>query len=345
MPTCQRAGITAAGNWIVDRVKTCDCLPDRGLLANITAERRSTGGAPANVLGALAQLRAPFPLAGFGLVGDDADGRFILENFRQLNVDVSGLRTTPRAPTSYTDVMNDAASGERVFFHCRGANAFFGPEHVPYEKLTCRIFHLGYVLLLDRLDAADRVYGTQAARVLHRVRQRGIRTSLDVVSEDSDRFRTLVPPALRYVDYLILNEVEAARVVGITVRRRDGRLDGPALARAVDRLCALGDMQLVVVHMPEGAYLQTRDGRRYARGSLRLPQGFIQGVVGAGDAFCAGLLYGLHEGWDHAASMHLGTCCAAASLSQAGATEGIRSLRRVLALGKQYPEREPPVQL
>jgi hypothetical protein len=45
----QRVGITAAGNWIVDRVKRVDCLPGRGMLANIKDQMFSPGGAPANV--------------------------------------------------------------------------------------------------------------------------------------------------------------------------------------------------------------------------------------------------------------------------------------------------------
>ena len=90
--------------------------------------------------------------------------------------------------------------------------------------------------------------------------------------------------------------------------------------------------------------MRTRDGRRYSRGSLRLPDGFIAGAVGAGDAFCAGMLYGLHEGWDRLRSARLGTCCAAACLSQAGATEGVGRLSEVLELGERFAEREPPVQ-
>ncbi|MDD4061242.1 MAG: carbohydrate kinase family protein [Kiritimatiellae bacterium] len=63
-------------------------------------------------------------------------------------------------------------------------------------------------------------------------------------------------------------------------------------------------------------------------GSLNLPKGYIAGAVGAGDAFCAGMLYGLHEGGDAVADARLGNCCAAASLSRPGASEGIMPLLR-----------------
>ncbi|MDA0990530.1 MAG: carbohydrate kinase family protein [Verrucomicrobia bacterium] len=340
-----RNGIAAGGNWIVDCVKTVDRLPDRGMLGNILSEVRSGGGAPANVLADLARLGVGFPISGFGVVGDDPDGRFLRESFRTLGVDVGGLAVTQAAPTSYTDVMNESGSGERAFFHHRGANALFEPRHVPVADLTCRLFHLGYVLLLDHMDAVDHEHGTVAARLLKSLQAVGIKTSLDVVSEDSDRFRTVVPPALQAVDYLVINEIEASRIVGRTVRRDDQSLDGDALRDAVDVLMTLGNMAVTVVHMPEGGYWCARDGVRQASGSLTLPDGFIKGAVGAGDAFCAGILLALHEGWPAERALHVASCCAAAALSSAGATDGLKPLPEVLALGDRYPTRPPPVQV
>lgn len=347
MPECckNRVGVTAAGNWIVDRVKRVDGLPGRGMLVNIKDQQFSPGGAPANVLSDLARLKAPFPLAGLGVVGNDADGQYLLRTFKELGVDVKGVQTINDAPTSYTDVMNDEKSGDRVFFHHRGANALFGPRHVAIDQLTCRIFHLGYLLLLDTLDQTDPEHGTVAAGLLKRVREAGFLTSVDVVSEESDRFRTLVPPALKYVDYLILNEIEVSRAVGIPVRGADGKLDGPALMEAVEKLYDFGNMRLVAVHMPEGVYLRDAAGQRCSRGSLLLPEGFIVGAVGAGDAFCAGMLYGLHEGWDVMAMAQLANCCAAASLSAPGASEGVKPLAQVLQLAQRFGERPPPVKV
>jgi len=338
-----RRGIAAGGNWIVDRIKTVDALPGRGMLANSLCETRSPGGAPANVLADLARLQAPFPLAGVGRIGDDADGRFILERFAAHGVDLAALTLDPTAPTAYTDVMTETASGARTFFHHRGANARFAPEDIPFDRLSCRIFHLGYLLLLDAMDRPDPDCGTVAARALRTLRQRGIKTSVDVVSEESDRFRTLVPPALPHVDYLILNEIEAGRITGRRVRRADDTLDACELAAAMDALGNMGNMEVLAVHLPEGACVQDRRGRRQSVGSLKLPDGFIVSSVGAGDAFCAGMLYGLHEGWDAVAAADLACCCAAASLAAPGASEGIPPLSGVVALGARWPRRPPPL--
>ncbi len=341
----KRTGITSAGNWIVDRVKQVDCLPRRGMLANIKSLCFSPGGASANVLNDLARLKALFPLAGIGIVGDDADGRYLRQTFTDLGVDVSALLTTTDAPTSFTDVMNDETNGNRVFFHHRGANALFQPTHVDISQLTCRIFHLGYLLLLDAMDQPDADCGTVAAKLLRDVQAAGILTSVDVVSEEGDRFSKFVPPALKYTDYLILNEIEAGRAVGLTVRDASGHLDGDALIEAVERLYQFGNMKLVAVHMPEGVYLREQNGKNHSIGSLNLPDGYIAGAVGAGDAFCAGTLYGLHEGWDAVTAARLGSCCAAASLSRPGASEGIMPLAQTLALAHQFGEKQPPMSI
>lgn len=315
------------------------------MLASILGESHSTGGGPANVLADLARLGTDFPLAGVGIVGDDEDGRLILETFRRLGVDVTHIAATDEAPTSYTDVMNEEGTGDRSFFHHRGANAMFGPESIPADDLTCRIFHLAYLLLLDSMDQPDGEFGTRAARALAALQQRGILTSVDVVSEDSDRFATLVPPALKYVDYLILNEIEATRAVGRKARTDDGRLDGRAVVDAVEDLYTHGSMALVAVHMPEGVYLRDRAGARHSRGSLDLPDGHIRSAVGAGDAFCAGMLYALHEDWDYAEAATLATCAAAATLAAESATDGMMLLDNVLSLAQEFPERPAPIEV
>ena len=39
--------------------------------------------------------------------------------------------------------------------HKKGANAEFSPEDIDIDSLSCDIFHIGYVLLLDKFDEED----------------------------------------------------------------------------------------------------------------------------------------------------------------------------------------------
>lgn len=341
--TNERCGIICAGNWIVDRVKIIERLPGVGMLGNIISETLASGGAPFNVLVDLAKMGAPFPLAGLGVIGKDNGADFIRSVCAPLKIDISRLIVLGKMATSYTDVMTEAKTGVRVFYHYRGANARFALEHVPVKKLDFKIFHLGYLLLLDGMDKPDPDCGTVAAKLLKLVQEAGIKTSVDVVSEESDRFCKIVPPSLRYANYLILNEIEAGRTTGHKVRDNNGKLIPQGIIDAVTALHERGNMELVAVHMPEGAYLLTRAGKKYSQGSLSLPGNYIKGTVGAGDAFCAGMLYGLHEGWQPEKTLKLGSCAAAACLSQPGATDGLLSLDKVMELGNRFPENDPPV--
>lgn len=329
-------GLLAGGNWIIDQVKLIDIYPQPEQLANIRGQSEGTGGAPYNVLADLSHSGAPFPLFAAGRIGKDALGSRILSHCRELKIDTKYLTATPQAPTSYTDVMTELGGGRRTFFHARGANALWTGADLDWKKLRPRIFHLGYLLLLDALDLPDAKFGTKAARLLASAQSAGIKTSVDVVSEDSDRFARIVNPALRHVDYCILNEIEAGKTTGFRVRLPDGKLDTVTLRHAAGALLQQGVKELVVIHFPEGAFARTRRGEDYWQSSLRLPEGFIGGTAGAGDAFCAGVLLGLHEGWEIPRCLRIGVCIAAASLARPTCTEGVKSLSSSMTLARKF---------
>src|ERR1017187_10154717 len=331
-----RSGLLAGGNWIIDLVKMIDVYPQPEQLANIRCQTQGTGGAPYNVLIDLARSGTPFPLMAAGLVGQDALGEHILATCRQYKIDVQHLGATAKAPTSYTDVMTEQGHGRRTFFHARGANALWRGDDLDFNKINARLFHLGYLLLLDALDEPDPRFGTKAARLLAQAQAAGLKTSADVVSEDSDRFARIVNPALKHVDYCILNEIEAGKTTGFKIREPGGRLDTVALRHAAGALLQQGVRELVVIHFPEGAFARTRKGDDFWQSSLKLPPKYIAGTAGAGDAFCAGVLYGLHEGWDLQRCLLTGVCIASASLSAATCTAGVKSLNTSLALARKF---------
>ena len=320
----------------MDQVKLIDVYPQPEQLANIQHQAQGTGGAPFNVLVNLACAEAPFPLFAAGLVGKDALGTEILQHCQRQKIDTRLLQTTNEAPTSYTDVMTESSSGRRTFFHNRGANALWQGGDLDFDKLKARIFHLGYLLLLDRLDEPDRTFGTRAARLLAQAQESGVKTSIDVVSEESDRFSRIVTPALKYVDYCIVNEIEAGKTTGFRIRQPDGTLDTVALRHAAGALLQCGVRELVVIHFPEGGFARTRKGDDFWQSSLELPQKFIAGTAGAGDAFCAGILLGLHEAWEVPRCLQTAVCMAAASLSDPTCTGGMRPLKQVLSLAKKF---------
>ncbi len=278
----------------MDYVKIIDTLPQEGMLANIERIQACPGGAPHNCLVDIARFDTGIPLFAMGLVGNDETGRCIVDAFTSNGIDTSLISRTDKALTSYTDVMTVRSNGKRTFFHYRGANQFFDASYFEHIGIDARIFHLGYLLLLDALDAPDAEFGTKAARVLHGLQENGYETSVDVVSEDSTRYTDLVVPCLRYVDYFTINEVEAERIAAIPIRR-DGAIDAGHLRRAAETIMSFGINKQLVIHFPEGGIAMTAKGEYCYVPSIPVRPEDIKGTVGAGDAFCAGILYGVHE--------------------------------------------------
>ncbi|MDR0584718.1 MAG: carbohydrate kinase family protein [Treponema sp.] len=332
-------GIGVAGNMIVDILYPVRGLPAPGELTSILdGISRSSGGALCNVIADLASLDPELPLSALGRVGTDGEGDFILERMGKYpNINLSQVKR--EGITSFTAVMSDEITRQRTFFHYRGANACFCEDDINWDTLDVSLLHIGYILLLDTLDEADPECGTRMARLLRTAQSRGIKTSLDVVSEAGDRFKRIVPPALKYADYCIINELEAAQVTGVPLRDGSGVLIGAGgtdcganMREALKRMRSFGVSEWAVIHCPEGGFGLDREGRYEAVPSLALPDGYIKGTVGAGDAFCAGALYGAYTGAGLREGMELGIASAACSLSRPGATEGMRSAAEAMDL-------------
>ena len=292
----EQSGIVIVGNILADIVKNIDTYPEMGMLANIYAVSKAVGGCVPNTAIDLAKIDSSLQLSVYGCVGDDEYGHFVLSQLRENHIDTKNVRVTNAAPTSFSDVMS-LPSGERTFFHARGANALFAPEEINISKLKCEILHAGYLLLLDQFDRTDPEYGTAMARFLHDVQKRGIKTSIDVVSNSSAGFSNVIIPALKYCDYVIINEIECGSIWSIDPRNEDGSLCVDAVQTAMDKTLSAGVREKVIVHSKEAGFCLNRNGVFTAVSSLLIPSTEIKGSVGAGDAFCAGCLYGLYEGF------------------------------------------------
>lgn len=323
----KRRGIACAGNWIVDIVHTIEAWPQKSDLVRIKAEAEGTGGGAANVLLALAAFRTGLPLYALGLIGTDRHAETVRAAVRAAGADLSGLKGTDRAPTAHTHVMN-LSGDSRTFFYHPGTNDLLAEDDIAVEAAAAKgaaIFYLGYLNLLGKLDEID-AQGTGAARVLSRARSAGMVTAVDLVSTDRPEFRAAVEAALPHTDYLFLNEVEAARATGL----QTDPADEASLTATARQLLAKGVRRAVILHTPSlGLWFGTDGPALTRRPDPVMPEDIIS-PVGAGDAFAAGCLYGIHEGWAPDACLRLGHRAAAAALKGATATESIPPLSALL---------------
>ncbi len=313
--------VTVAGNIVVDTTKYIAAYPQKLELTAIESMEKSIGGSVPNVGIDICKLDPSVQVKAVGFVGADENGTYALNELKKVpNLDISDVLVS--GITSFTDVMTVKSTGERTFFTYKGADSLNTDKTIPYDRLDCGIFHLAYALLLDGMDREDPEYGTVMARTLCEVQKQGIRTSVDVVSENSDRYRKIVIPALKYTDYFSVNEMEAERITGIPLVR-DGALIEANVETALKKLKELGVKRCTVIHTPSLSCGLDENDEFVKVPTLKLPKGYIKGSVGAGDAFTAGLLLMLYRGESLKKAIETANIAAAMSLGTPGATDGI----------------------
>jgi sugar/nucleoside kinase (ribokinase family) len=141
-------------------------------------------------------------------------------------------------------------------------------------------------------------------------------------------------PCLPHLDSVIVNELEASALTGARVSAPDvdEPVDWAAMEELANGLIERGVSSLAVVHVPAGAVAARPDGQVWRQGSVRLAPERVISTTGAGDAFAAGVIYGLHEGWSVEACLRLGAAAAAACIGDAHTSDGIGTVSECLAL-------------
>lgn len=336
----QRAGIAIAGNILVDLVKEIDRYPEKGMLANIIKVSRSVGGCVPNTAINLAKMKSNIPIWAIGRAGEDEPGHFAVEQLKAEGINTEGVVFSQGESTSFSDAMTVLKTGERTFFHYRGANKTFSPGDVDLDRLNCRILHIGYILLLDSFDGEEEEYGTVMARFLHDVQERGIETSIDVVSDSSGEFARKVTPALKYCDYAIMNEIEGCAVSGLEPRDKSGKLLVENIRKTLEQFMKIGVKKRAVIHCPEAGFCMDREMGFCMVPSYQLPAGYIKGSVGAGDAFCAGCLHEIYLGSTAEKMLEYAAAAAAANLSRPDAVSGMREEEELRKMAENWEKQK-----
>ena len=316
----ENKGIAVAGTVIVDRINEISAYPNSGELTQILSIQKAIGGCVPNVALDLKKISPDLRVRVYGRVGADADGTYVRQTLSDAGLETDGLLTDENAPTSFTEVMS-VTGGQRTFFTYSGASAAFGAEDVDFAGDLPEILHLGYFLLLQKVDDGD------GLKILKAAQEKGIRTSIDLVSENSDRY-ALVKPCLPYTDYLIVNELEAGMLAGMEPANEN-------LQSIAQSLMDMGVREKVIIHKPDCAVCLSNAG--FTRlPSYALPAGYIKGTTGAGDAFCAGALYGIYSGWTDEKILEFASSSAVMALGSKDATSGLTQEEKIIEFCSQF---------
>ena len=315
-----RSGIAVAGTILVDKIYEIAAYPQAGQLTQIKSIGFSVGGLVPNDGIDLKRLCPEIPVYAIGKIGADEEGRYVVNALKENGLNVDGVLVSESEKTSFTDVMS-VVGGQRTFFTYAGASATFGVDDICFETLNAKMFHLGYFLLLDKVDKGD------GLKILQKAKEAGMLTSIDLVSENSDRYGAVLP-CLPFVDNLIINETEAGALAGMEPTKEN-------LPKIAKKLAELGVKERVIIHMPQTAYCYYQ-GKETFLNSYSLPKGFIRGTTGAGDAFCAGALTAIYEGLSDLEVLERAQMAAVGSLCEADATSGVKSVAELKELVKDF---------
>jgi sugar/nucleoside kinase (ribokinase family) len=335
MAQTQRRGFITGGTWCVDNNRMVTHWPDEDGIAEFIAEERHGGGSGCNFALNIKQLDSAMPVETIAVVGDDEGGRFLRSLAEGAGIGCKQMHITAEASTQWTDAFISKASGRRTHIFNAGAAVALTPDHFDFSTTAARYLHLGLPGVHKQMDAPWDSDVNGWVTVLKRARSAGLKTNLELASITPARLAELVRPCLAHLDLIIVNDSEIGSLSGIDTLPA-GVTDIEACTRAARHVLENGAMEIVVVHCPVIAIAVTRDGKVFTKPSAQIPRELVAGANGAGDAFAAGMLYGVHEGWSVDDALALAHASAAASLRSLSTTGAVEPWRKCLALANEW---------
>lgn len=253
---------------------------------------RNPGGAPANVLAALAKLGHQTSFV--GAVGNDAFGAFLIETLRNGGVHADHIKLTDEAQTTLAFVQLDT-SGDRSFTFYRkpGADHMLRSRDVDRELIaSAKVFHFGSISMTHE---PARTATLETARY---AREKGVFVSYDPnlrlsLWRDAEQAKEAIIEGMQYADVVKVSEEELHFLTGTDALDAGSRLLMERFANIKLLLVTVG---------PDGSFCRTA-GRGAEAGLTARHTGFkVQTVdtTGSGDAFFGGVLHKLLEEGDPA---------------------------------------------
>ena len=306
-----RIASIGVSDW--DRLIAITDYPEAGGFAEVHQEISAPGGPTTNTAVALSRLGAQVALA--TAVGDDECGRLVKSNLDAAGVDTRWLTVKPGEPTTLATCIVSRNPLDRTILVERGAQLAKG------DKLDIAGLFGGDVLVLDAPDPALR------------------RFLLDLPSHTVPTTRLLGP--LTYLANPVLPDAFDLAL------RHDAIVSNEPDVLAVTGTWTLSDATTALQHRMRGATLRAALVTRGASGCLVVTEtervnipAFHLDVVdptGAGDAFAAGVAWGMAQRWDWTEVARFASAVGGLACCALGAQASLPSLTDVETLLAQNP--------
>lgn len=302
------------------------------------------GGSPTNI--SVGGRRLGMKTALLTGIGDDPVGDFILRFLQEEGVDVRySPRKEGRRSSAVILGIEPPDKFPLVYYRQDCADIALSIDDVLQAPIDrCRIFQFAGTNLSAEPSRSATLFACERARA------HGAEVVLDIDFRpdqwhDPRAFGVAIRGALRLVDVVLGTDDELkaailadASQVEATTSVSDTFVGGDVEA-ACRELLALGPHVLLQKRGVAGATVHCRD----EQGNISQVDapGFpveVQNVLGAGDAFAAGLLYGRVQGWDWRRAARLGNVCGAIVVTQHGCANFMPTYPEVLSFLEQRGE-------
>ncbi len=299
-PAAPRHDVSVVGLYCIDVLgRPVTAIPEGGNAIFIDQIRLTVAGTAGGTVVDCAKLG--LDALAVGAVGDDEKGRFVLDTLAGFGIGTGRMQRHEGVHTA-ASILNVRPNGERPCLHVRGASdALLVTEDEYPEVLDARFVHMGGNGLLGRMD------GEPTAALLAAAKALGRTTTFDLIFATAELMEHL-RPAMPHIDYFVPSIEEATALCGRTDPRDAARF-----------FLDLGVRTCILTMGGEGCVVVSDDT------FVRLPAHEIDVVdtTGCGDAFTAGLIAGLHRGWDLERAARLGGTCGALVAGGLGSDAGI----------------------
>jgi 5-dehydro-2-deoxygluconokinase len=305
----------------------------------ITSFAAYVGGSPTNIC--VGARRLGLKTALLTAVGEDPVGDFILHFLDQEGVDTQFIPRKPGRRSSAVILgIEPPDKFPLVYYRDNCADIYLTIDDVLASPVRdCKVFQFAGTNLSKEPSRSATMFAARLAR------ESGAKVVFDVDFRpdqwhDVRAFGGLVRSILPLVDIVIgtEDEINAAALTDITQMSlthsqvSDTKVTGDTQAAIATML----DMGLDAVIEKRGA-----DGAAvHLPGQPALPvPGFpvdIYNILGAGDAFGGGYLYGYVQGWDHYHSARLGNACGAIVVTKHGCANFMPTMTEVEAFAESY---------
>lgn len=236
-----------------------------------------------------------------GMVGDDKRGEAVLEDLKKFKVDVSFIKKNKACPTAYSAVLS-LPQRERTILLFRGACHFLGEKDIPWQKLK----NVKWFYLAPLSGKSSEVF----LPIVEFANKNNIKVAVNPGSSQLRMAETVLGPALKKIDVLILNKEEASFLTKISPDNEEG---------IIRKLRSFSKAIVVITLGKKGSLVSDKEYLYRAPAPNVLP---VE-KTGAGDAYGSGFVSGLLQKNNLKYAIQLATANATSCIQKVGAKNGL----------------------